>query len=96
MVKHIVLFKLSQKTPENLEKAVSALKGMVGRIESLRNLEVGLNFKNSERAYDIALTTSFDNKAGLKTYEDHPVHQPVREILMGLCKASAVVDFEVQ
>ena len=64
MVKHIVMFKLNQKTSENMERALTALKGMEGKIETLKHLEVGVDFKESERSYDLVLTTHFENKEG--------------------------------
>ena len=42
MVKHIVLFKLKEKTAENVEAAVSTLRGLDRKIESLRFIEVGV------------------------------------------------------
>ncbi len=40
MVKHIVLFKLKEKTAENMEAAVSTLRGLYRKTESLRFIEV--------------------------------------------------------
>ena len=94
MVKHIVTFKLEEKTPENIQKAVEALNGMIGKIEVLRHLEVGVDFTQSPRSYDIVLTTYFDDRQGLKTYMDHPNHLPVVELIKSLCSASVVVDYE--
>ena len=64
MVKHIVMFKLKEKTAENMEAAVSTLRGLDGKIESLRFIEVGVDFKVSERSYDLVLTTHFDDQEG--------------------------------
>ncbi|MCA9484484.1 MAG: Dabb family protein, partial [Nitrospina sp.] len=50
MVKHIVMFKLTEKTEANLAQVVDALKGMEGRIESLKHIEVGVDFKGSDRS----------------------------------------------
>ena len=36
MVKHIVMFKLKENNPENLDLAVSTLRGLDGKIETLR------------------------------------------------------------
>jgi len=96
MVKHIVMFKLSENNPENLEKAVTLLKGMVGKIETLQHLEVGVDFKQSPRSYDIVLITGFDDRGGLEVYSNHPVHQPVKETLLSMCSSTIVVDYETQ
>ena len=94
MVKHIVMFKLKQKTPENLNTLASALKGMEGRIVSLKFLEVGEDFKGSERSFDLVLTTHFDNREGLTDYAGHEVHQPVIQLARTLCSQTVVVDYE--
>ena len=52
MVKHILMFKLKQKSPENLDLALSTLGGLEGKIETLRMIEFELNLNKSERAYE--------------------------------------------
>ena len=93
MLKHIVMFKLKEKSPENLELALSTLRGLEGKIETLRMIEVGLDFNKSERAYDIVLTTHFDDEAGLAAYVSHPHHLPVIDTMRALCSSSIVVDY---
>ena len=94
MVKHIVMFKLKKKNPANLEKAVQALQGLEGEIEALRSLEIGIDSTQSERSYDIVLTTHFDDREGFDTYGPHPKHIPVIETMRALCSNSVVVDYE--
>ena len=93
MVKHIVMFKLKEKTPGNMEHAVSALRGLDRKIEALKFLEVGVDFNKSERSYDIVLTTHFDDQQGLSAYTGHPSHLPVIETMRELCSSSIVVDY---
>ena len=93
MVKHIVMFKLKESSPENLDLVLSTLRGLEGKIETLRLIEVGLDCNESERAYDIVLTTHFDDKAGLAAYVSHPNHLPVNDTMRALCSNSIVVDY---
>ena len=93
MIKHIVMFKLKDKNNENIEKVVNALKTLEGSIDVLRSAEIGVNFTESERSYDIVLTTDFDNRDALDVYGPHPKHVPVVETVRSLCSASAVVDY---
>ena len=93
MVKHIVMFKLKENNPENLDLAVSTLRGLDGKIETLRLIEVGLDFNKSERAYDIVLTTHFDDETGLAAYASHPNHLPVIDTMRSLCSSSIVADY---
>jgi len=95
MIKHIVMFKLKEKTPNNLKTLVSALNGMKGQIETLRFLEVGEDFKGSDRSFDLVLTTYFENRQGLEIYAKHKVHQPVIQLAKSLCSQTVVVDYEL-
>ncbi len=78
-----------------MEKAIRALKSLEGNIETLRFMEVGIDYKGSERSFDIVLTTHFDNKEGLEVYAKHPNHLPVVAILKELYTSSVVVDYEI-
>ena len=95
MVKHIVMFKLIDNNKANIEKVVAALKTLKGNIDILRSVEIGINFKESERNYDIVLTTAFDNRNQLSVYGTHPKHLPVVELIKSLCVSSIVVDYEI-
>ena len=94
MIKHIVMFKLKERNDENIAKVVNSLKTLEGNIDFLRSVEVGVNFTESERNYDIALTTEFDDRNALNAYGPHPQHLPVVEIVRSLCSSSVVVDYE--
>ena len=94
MIKHIVMFKLKDKTPGNLKALASALNGMKGQIETLKFLEVGEDFKGSDRSFDLVLTTHFENPQGLDTYAGHKIHQPVIQLARSLCSQTVVVDYE--
>ena len=93
MLKHIVMFKLKEKNTENMEAAVSTLRGLDGKIESLRFIEVGVDFKETEHSYDLVLTTHFDDQEGLSAYATHPTHLPVIETMRNVCSNSIVVDY---
>ena len=95
MIKHIVMFKLQEKNQTNIKKVVNALKNLEGNIDILRSVEIGVNITDSERNYDVALTTEFDNQNDLDIYGPHPNHIPVVEIIRSLCSGSVVVDYEI-
>jgi hypothetical protein len=96
MIKHIVMFKLKEKNSGNVKTLASALNGMKGQIETLRFLEVGEDFKSSDRSFDLVLTTHFENRQGLETYAGHEVHQPVIQLARSLCSQTVVVDYELR
>ena len=95
MVKHIVMFKLTKKTSENMELATDSLRSLENKIETLKFIEIGTDFLESDRSYDIVLTAHFENQEGLKTYSSHENHLPVVKLMRSLCSSSVVVDYEL-
>ena len=95
MIKHIVMFKLTEKTTEKMELAVDSLKSLEGKIKTLQSIEIGTDFLESERSYDIVLTTYFKDREGLNIYANHENHLPVVKIMQSLCSSSVVVDYEI-
>ena len=94
MVKHIVMFKLTEKTSQNMKHATDSLRSLENNIETLKFIEIGTDFLESDRSYDIVLTAHFENQEGLKTYSSHENHLPVVKIMRSLCSSSVVVDYE--
>ncbi len=94
MITHTVLFKLKDRSPENIEKAKNVLSGMKGKIPQLRHLEVGVDVLHTERSYDIALVTKFDSLEGLAAYQSHPVHVEVAKFIMSAKESAIAVDYE--
>lgn len=47
MITHVVLFKLKNPTPENLEKTKEVLLNMEGKIPQLREIVVGIDLLRS-------------------------------------------------
>ena len=95
MVKHIVMFKLTEKTSENMKLATDSLRSLENNIKTLKSIEIGTDFLESDRSYDIVLTAHFENQEGLKTYSSHENHLPVVKIMRSLCSSSVVVDYEL-
>jgi hypothetical protein len=95
MVKHIVMFKLTEKTSQNMQLATDSLRSLENKIETLKSIEIGTDFLESDRSYDIVLTAHFENQEGLKTYSSHENHLPVVKLMRSLCSSSVVVDYEL-
>ena len=93
MITHVVLMKFKAENKQaNLVRARELLLAMMGKVECLRAIEVGLNELPSERACDLSLITRFDDMASLHVYADHPVHVAVKDFLRTVLEASYVVD----
>lgn len=95
MITHIVLFKLSAPSPENIAETCDKLLSMQGKIEQLRHLEAGADVIRSERSYDIALVTRFDSLDDLQAYQVHPYHAgEVVPHMKRVCSSIVAVDYE--
>ena len=93
MLTHVVLFKLTDRSAENVARTREVLRSLEGKVPSLRGLEVGGNVVASARAYDIALIGRFDDLAGLEAYQGHPEHIQVLDYLQTVLETAVAVDF---
>jgi len=94
LLTHIVLFKLIDRSPENVEKARGVLMSMEGKIPLLRHLEVGVDVLHSERSYDLALVTKFDSLDNMQSYQVHPVHVEISNYMKSVRESSITLDYE--
>lgn len=95
MIKHIVFFKLSDEGFKQKDEIISKLNNLKESIDFVRALEVGVNFAQEERAFDLSLTVLLDNKEDLDAYAIHENHVPVVEFLKSLGTQTKVVDYEI-
>ncbi len=96
MVVHIVMIKFLEAPDkmERIKKAKSLIEGLMGEIPTLRDMQTGINFSTEERAMDLVLRASFDDREGLKAYATHPKHLRVLEYIKSVAEYSRVVDYE--
>jgi hypothetical protein len=94
MLTHIVFFKLTERTPENIERLREVLLSMAGHIPQIRHMEVGVNVMPSERAYDVALFQRFESLHDLQEYQAHPNHQDVLKYILSVTASRVSVDYE--
>ena len=69
------------------------LLALRGQIPSLKELEAGVDITRSERSFDLALITRFDDAAGLQAYAEHPVHLEALAWLRSVATQVVAVDF---
>lgn len=92
MLKHIVTWKLKEENKvENMQTMKNMLEALVGVIDEIKSLQVGINENGGE--YDIILITDFENGEALKTYDAHPRHQEVRQFVRSVAETRIAVDF---
>ncbi len=96
MIKHIVLFKLSDNSPENCAKTAEVLQSMDGRVELLRGITVGTDNLHSPRSYDIALEVLLDDMDALEAYQHDDYHcNVVKKHMHSVACASVAIDFDI-
>ena len=95
MIVHIVMFKFKEANKrENIAKTKAMLEALVDKIGPLKSMEVGIDFNGSERAYDLSLYSTFEDKEGLKMYATHLAHLEVVRFIKEVSESSKVVDYE--
>ncbi|WP_242360207.1 Dabb family protein [Anaeromyxobacter sp. SG17] len=101
MVKHIVFWTLKERAEggsreENARRVKAALEGLAGRIPGLLEIEVGIDFARSEASFDVALYSTFVDRAALDAYQAHPEHRAVADLIARVRENRAVVDYEAR
>jgi hypothetical protein len=78
---------------DNLLKVKGLLEALPSKIEALLSMEVGLDFMQSDRSFDLVLTTKFNDKDGLSTYATDPAHLDVVNVIKEVTQGAKVVDY---
>ncbi len=95
MLKHVVFFKFKKGTPDgSIAEIEKGLKGLPSIIAEIKSFEVGRDVVHSERSYDLAIISSFDDLEAMKRYQVHPAHQAVVAKSKPVAESIVAVDFE--
>ncbi len=94
MIKHIVMWKLKEENKEkNAMKIKNDLEALKNKIEELKSIEVGINFNESEAAYDVVLYSEFESKEDLDSYQNNKDHKEVGAFVRTCVIDRKVVDY---
>ena len=94
MYTHIVFFKLTNPTEENINFVKESLLSMTGNIDELKYLEVGVDDIGSERSFNISIITKFDSKEDYLAYDVNEYHvKKVKEVIKSYVESSKTVDY---
>ncbi len=98
MIKHIVMFKvkpeLATQKEEIKREIKNRLEALPSKISLIKSFEVGANIKESDRSFDLVLSSSFENLDTLKEYAVHPDHVEVVDYVRETCEKTVVVDYD--
>jgi hypothetical protein len=70
------------------------LESLIGKIDGLLSLQVGVNSPETPESFDVCLITEHTDWQALKHYQEHPDHKAVGAYIGQVKKSRAVVDFE--
>jgi len=95
MIKHIVFMKFKKGvTDKDIVELEKLMAGLPGRIPEIKEYQFGRDIVRSERSYDFALVSAFEDLEALKRYQPHPDHQPVLAKVKEMSETILAVDFK--
>lgn len=94
MLTHVVLFKFKPETTKaQIQQLAEGLGGLPHVIEEIREFRFGTDIIHSERSYDFALVSGFDDLAAMQRYQVNPDHQKVLAHVKAIASSIVAVDF---
>src|SRR5512139_697279 len=95
MLKHVVFLKFNEGVTDlEIASLQNALGGLPELIPEIKGFQFGRDIIRSERSYDFALVSDFENLEAMKRYQVHPDHVPVVGMVRSLSASILAVDFE--
>lgn len=90
------MFKFKEENKaSNLKIVEEKLNSLVSKIDELKCMEVGIDFNQSPRAFDLSLYSTFNSKEALSAYAVHEEHLKVVSLIKEVTSESKVVDYEI-
>ncbi len=97
MIRHIVMWKLEDQTPEtkkaNMAKMKEMLENLMGKIDGLQKMEVNPNIKDG--GYDLCLYSEYKDFEALEFYQSHPLHKEVQKFVHSVISERGFCDMEI-
>ena len=92
MLTHVVSFTLND--PAEAAETQARIVALGPQIGALRSITAGVDILGDPGAAHVVLISTHDDVAGLRAYQDHPVHQEFGAWVRDRIAAKTVVDFE--
>jgi heme-degrading monooxygenase HmoA len=95
MIKHVIVIKFK---PDASEEDKKLFEEMLGKLPSvipeIKGFLFGRDVVRSERSYDFALVSDFEDLKALERYRVHPEHVKVLQHVRAIAEQIIAVDFE--
>ena len=96
MIKHIVCFKLKDNSDQMCKKTADVLMSMKGKVPTVLDIEVGIDFLHSARSYDIILQVTLENAQKLDEYQNDAYHcDVVKKHMHSVAETSVAIDYSI-
>ena len=100
MIKHIVMWKFKESAEgntkeENIRIVSESLFSLVGVIDEIKKMEIGVDLMHTAASMDLALVTEFETLDTLHTYAVHPEHVKVADFVRKVTETRVVLDSEI-
>lgn len=97
MVKHVICFKLKDRSKSSAEEAKMVLLGMENNVPQVRKIDVHLDELRSQRSYDVMLEVLVDDWNSLDEYQKDRYHcDVVKTYMHAHTETSVAMDYEVK
>lgn len=93
MIDHVICFKAPDLDAAS-EAALFAKLGELRHVPGVREFALGKNFGNRSRGFDVCMRITFDSRADLDAYEEHPIHKDVVAYNRQVTQEHICFDFE--
>jgi hypothetical protein len=93
MIKHIVLFKVNDKT--KIDEAKKLILNLKNEIAEIIDIEVFSDIGYDKSASDFGLITTLKDKNDLDIYAKHPKHLEVIKFIKTIANERNAIDYEI-
>lgn len=75
MFRHIVLYKLKDRSEASAKALYERFLTMEGKIPYIKEISVGCDTMHLDRSFDVSLSIIFDSKEDFLAYKEYPYHR---------------------
>ena len=98
VLKHVVMYKFKPEiSAAQVQEVVDTFAGLPGKIDTIIGFEKGTNVSEEGKSegFTHVFVVTFPDKAGLKTYLDHPAHAAYVQVVKDRREKVIVFDYEI-
>ena len=100
MIRHVVMWKFKESAEgksaaQNMELVKNSLYALVGVIDEIKKMDVGIDISHKNGSMDLVLITEFESVEDLNVYAVHPEHLKVVDLVRKVTETRVVLDYNM-